>query len=52
VEVGFLSNEQEAANLARADYQRQLATAIYRGVMRYLSNEKFPSSAEDSSASL
>ena len=52
VEVGFLSNEQEAANLARADYQRQLATAIYRGIMRYLSNEKFPSSAEDSSASM
>ncbi|HZG55576.1 N-acetylmuramoyl-L-alanine amidase CwlD [Paenibacillus sp.] len=42
VEVGFLSNEAEAANLALPEYQKQLAAAIYRGVLRYASGEKAP----------
>jgi len=42
VEVGFLSNETEAANLARDDYQKQLAAAIYRGMLRYASGEQAP----------
>lgn len=35
IEVGFLSNEREASMLASSKYQRSLADAIYRGVMRY-----------------
>jgi len=42
VEVGFLSNAAEAANLAKPDYQKQLAAAIYRGMLRYASGEEAP----------
>jgi len=42
VEVGFLSNEAEAANLAKREYQVKLAEAIYRGMLRYASGEKAP----------
>src|SRR3954465_1490786 len=40
VEVGFLSNPTEKANLKKDDYQEQLAASIYRGIMRYYTNEK------------
>jgi N-acetylmuramoyl-L-alanine amidase len=39
VEVGFLSNPEEAKLLADPDYQRKVAAAIYRGVLRFLSGE-------------
>ena len=39
VEVGFLSNPQEANLLADEQYQRKVATAIYRGILRYSSGE-------------
>lgn len=42
VEVGFLSNEAEAARLGDTKYQQQLAAAIYRGLLRYVSGEKAP----------
>ncbi|MFD0674967.1 N-acetylmuramoyl-L-alanine amidase CwlD [Cohnella sp. GCM10027633] len=39
VEVGFLSNPREANLLADEQYQRKVATAIYRGILRYASGE-------------
>jgi N-acetylmuramoyl-L-alanine amidase len=42
VEVGFLSNPQEARMLADEKYQKKLAEAIYRGILRYSSGEKAP----------
>lgn len=36
VEAGFLSNPREARLLARKDYQKKLAVAIYHGIVRYL----------------
>ncbi len=42
VEVGFLSNAGEAAKLAQEEYQKQLAAAIYRGLLRYTSGETAP----------
>lgn len=40
VEIGFLSNPEERRFLAEDDYQEKVAAAIYRGVMRYFTNEK------------
>ncbi|WP_108024920.1 N-acetylmuramoyl-L-alanine amidase CwlD [Melghirimyces profundicolus] len=39
VEVGFLSNPQEAGLLATEAYQKKLAAAIYHGILRYYSGE-------------
>jgi N-acetylmuramoyl-L-alanine amidase len=39
VEVGFLSHPQEASLLADEEYQRKVAGAIYRGILRYSSGE-------------
>lgn len=36
IECGFLSNPEEAAALADPDYQKQMAQAIYNGLVRYL----------------
>lgn len=47
VEVGFLSNPGEAARLADAEYQRQVAASIYQGVLRYVSGEKLSGGAAD-----
>ncbi|WP_108995390.1 N-acetylmuramoyl-L-alanine amidase CwlD [Paenibacillus agaridevorans] len=47
VEVGFLSNPGEAARLANADYQRQVAASIYQGILRYVSGEKLSGSTSD-----
>jgi N-acetylmuramoyl-L-alanine amidase len=38
VELGFLSNGREAANLAKQDYRDQLADGVASGVMDYLQN--------------
>lgn len=43
VEAGFLSNENEARLLAKESYQKKVAAAIYRGILRYCSGEKFGS---------
>ncbi|MBB5325750.1 N-acetylmuramoyl-L-alanine amidase [Anoxybacillus tepidamans] len=42
VEIGFLSNPEERKLLASDHYQTQLAASIYKGVLRYFSNEKNP----------
>lgn len=36
VEVGFVTNRQEAAKLASPDYQSQMAQAIARGILQYI----------------
>ncbi|WP_310551862.1 N-acetylmuramoyl-L-alanine amidase CwlD [Paenibacillus glufosinatiresistens] len=40
VEVGFLSHPQESVLLGDDLYQRKVATAIYRGILRYEAGEK------------
>jgi N-acetylmuramoyl-L-alanine amidase len=40
VEVGFLSNPEEAQLLASDVYQTKLAASIYRGILRYNSGEQ------------
>ena len=42
VEVGFLSNPEERKLLASDRYQTKLAASVYKGVLRYFSNEKNP----------
>jgi N-acetylmuramoyl-L-alanine amidase len=39
VEVGFLSNPEEAEKLKTRSYQKKLAAAIYQGILRYYSGE-------------
>lgn len=40
VEVGFLSNPEEARLLADENYQKKMSAAIYRGILRYNAGEK------------
>ncbi|WP_244226580.1 N-acetylmuramoyl-L-alanine amidase CwlD [Paenibacillus protaetiae] len=40
VEVGFLSNPGESQRLVDPAYQKQIAAAIYQGILRYASGEK------------
>ncbi|WP_077210507.1 N-acetylmuramoyl-L-alanine amidase CwlD [Bacillus dakarensis] len=40
VEVGFLSNPAEKQNLKKEEYQEKVAASIYKGILRYYSNEK------------
>jgi N-acetylmuramoyl-L-alanine amidase len=40
VEVGFLSNPTEKANLKKDSYQDKLAESIYLGLLRYFTDEK------------
>ncbi|MBJ6361077.1 N-acetylmuramoyl-L-alanine amidase CwlD [Paenibacillus sp. GCM10012307] len=42
VEVGFLSNPNEARQLGDAAYQRKVAASIYQGVLRFVSGERLP----------
>jgi N-acetylmuramoyl-L-alanine amidase len=44
VEVGFLSNPDEARLLTNEQYQKKVAAAIYQGILRYYSGEKTGSS--------
>jgi N-acetylmuramoyl-L-alanine amidase len=39
VEVGFLSHPDESKLLADEDYQKKVAAALYRGILRYASGE-------------
>ncbi|ASA97334.1 N-acetylmuramoyl-L-alanine amidase CwlD [Anoxybacillus flavithermus] len=43
VEIGFLSNEEERKLLVSSSYQEKLAASIYKGILRYVSNERDPS---------
>jgi N-acetylmuramoyl-L-alanine amidase len=40
VEVGFLSNPEEAEHLAREPYQNLLAASIYQGIAHYLAEKE------------
>jgi N-acetylmuramoyl-L-alanine amidase len=40
VEVGFLSNPTEKASLKEEEYQEKVAASIYKGILRYHSNEE------------
>ncbi|MGF7049806.1 N-acetylmuramoyl-L-alanine amidase [Paenibacillus sp. DS2015] len=40
VEVGFLSHPEESMLLKDVEYQRKVAAAIYKGILRYGSGEK------------
>jgi N-acetylmuramoyl-L-alanine amidase len=40
IEVGFLSNPEEARLMAQPAYQQKVAASIYQGVLRYYSGEK------------
>ncbi|WP_223703182.1 N-acetylmuramoyl-L-alanine amidase CwlD [Sutcliffiella deserti] len=42
VEVGFLSNPAERAQLSTVDYQKKVAAAIYNGIMRHYTLEENP----------
>lgn len=39
VELGFLSNVEERELLKQADYQEQMAASMYRGILRYVTEE-------------
>ncbi|MCJ8015033.1 N-acetylmuramoyl-L-alanine amidase CwlD [Paenibacillus sp. KQZ6P-2] len=47
VEVGFLSHPQESQLLRDENYQRKVAAAVYKGMLRYLSGEKVKLSSAD-----
>ncbi|MBY0121955.1 N-acetylmuramoyl-L-alanine amidase CwlD [Bacillus sp. S/N-304-OC-R1] len=40
VEIGFLSNPAEKANLKNEQYQNKVAASIYMGILRHFSDEK------------
>ncbi|OJF17590.1 MAG: N-acetylmuramoyl-L-alanine amidase CwlD [Bacillaceae bacterium G1] len=40
VEIGFLSHQEEVQLLAQPEYQRKVAAAIYRGMLRFYVDEK------------
>lgn len=44
VEVGFLSNPDEAELLRQKDYQNKIAVSVYQGILRYFTNEAAPKS--------
>lgn len=46
VEVGFLSNPNEAADLQSEEYQDKIAASIYQGMLRY----KVPEMAKENEA--
>lgn len=39
VEIGFLSNVEERELLKQEDYQQQMAGSIYRGILRYVTED-------------
>lgn len=42
VEVGFVSNPEEAERLQSVEYQKAMANAIYQGILRHYAGEKVP----------
>ena len=39
VEIGFLSNNEERENLIKESYQEKVAAAVYKGVLRYFTED-------------
>lgn len=39
VEIGFLSNNEERTNLIKESYQEKVAAAVYKGVLRYFTED-------------
>ncbi|NBJ70785.1 MULTISPECIES: N-acetylmuramoyl-L-alanine amidase CwlD [Clostridia] len=39
VEIGFLSNAEERELLKNSDYQQKVAASIYKGILRYITEE-------------
>ena len=39
VEIGFLSNNEERENLIKESYQEKIAAAVYKGVLRYFTED-------------
>ena len=48
VEVGFVSNAEEAKRLQSVDYQKAMANAIYQGILRQFAGEKVPTAPQAS----
>jgi N-acetylmuramoyl-L-alanine amidase len=44
IEVGFLSNPEEARLMAKPAYQQKVAASIYQGILRYYAGEKVSAS--------
>ncbi|MDN5389623.1 MULTISPECIES: N-acetylmuramoyl-L-alanine amidase CwlD [Bacillus] len=42
VEIGFLSNPKEAKQLATPKYQDKIAASVYKGVLRYFTEDRDP----------
>ncbi|NPC90737.1 N-acetylmuramoyl-L-alanine amidase CwlD [Bacillus sp. WMMC1349] len=42
VELGFLSNPEEAEQLGKPKYQDKIAASVYKGVLRYFTEDKDP----------
>lgn len=42
VEIGFLSNLEERNLLVQDEYQEKVAASVYKGILRYFSNETNP----------
>jgi N-acetylmuramoyl-L-alanine amidase len=40
VEIGFLSNSEDRANLLKESYQEKISASVYKGVLRYFTEEK------------
>lgn len=47
VEVGFLSNPEEARLLGDEKYQRKVAASVYQGIMKYISKKESGIKAEN-----
>lgn len=46
VEVGFLSNPNEALQLGNTDYQRKVAASIYEGILKYTMEKQVAQKAD------
>lgn len=44
VEIGFLSNPEDRGNLLKETYQEKIAASVYKGILRYLTEQKMPDS--------
>jgi N-acetylmuramoyl-L-alanine amidase len=47
VEVGFLSNPEEARKLNQTSYQKKVAASVYQGILKFYSGEKLPAAQSD-----
>ncbi|MDQ0220609.1 N-acetylmuramoyl-L-alanine amidase CwlD [Peribacillus cavernae] len=42
VELGFLSNQEDRLNLLKDSYQEKIAASVYKGALRYFTEEELP----------